>query len=662
MSSSPSAELTAPADAPAVLDATEADELLALGTGPELPRDDRRPVHVLTAQTAAEDGTQPAVVCGADTVSRAQLQLWAGRIAARLAASGVGRGDRVGILAERSTAAVSAVLGVLRAGAAYVPVDPLHPDNRLTSVLQDADVSAVVVTGTLKQRIAGLDLPVVHADDPALRAGDPATDPDTDLPSVPVEPGDPAYVIYTSGSTGTPKGVLVEHGQLAASTLARRQVYPGRPVFLLLSPLAFDSSAAGLWGTLTAGGRLVVAGQDEFRDPEQVVRLIERHHVTHLLCVPSQYDTVLTAAERDGLDRLRTLDTVTVAGEVLPDALLHRHAAALAGTGLVNEYGPTEATVWASYQRCDPSGPVDIGSPVPGARLYVLDGGGRLVPRGTAGELYIGGAGVARGYFGREEATRQAFVHDPFAGDGSRMYRTGDLVRWSERGTLEFLGRRDNQVKIRGHRVELDAVEAALRGCPGVRDAVVIPDSERTRLVGFVRADAGLDPVLTRKRLAYTLPEPAVPAQLHVVDAFPTTAHGKTDRTALTERIAEYEPGQQAQRTADRGAADRDDLVARVVDSWAEVLQVSDVPTSVNFFDLGGHSLLVIRLQSALEASTGVRLSSLDLYRCPTVETQAELIRAGAAQPARADDGPDDRAERIRRARAVRARRAQARK
>ncbi|MFF1702991.1 amino acid adenylation domain-containing protein [Streptomyces sp. NPDC058252] len=679
----------APVGALSPLDEAQTGELLALGRGPALPSHDLRPVHALVADAAAEDGEQPAVVCGEDTVTRGQLQAWSARITSRLTATGVGRGDRVGILAERSTAAVAALLGALGAGAAYVPVDPLNPDERVTAVLRDADVSAVVVTGSLGERLSGLGLPLVQADDPALRAGagDQATTagteavhpslaggpeeaalPDGPEAALPGDPEDAAYLIYTSGSTGAPKGVLVEHGHLAASTLARRQVYPGRPVFLLLSPLAFDSSAAGLWGALTAGGRLVVADQNEFRAPDQVVRLVERHEVTHILCVPSFYDTVLAAAERDGLHRLRTLSTVIVAGEALPEALVHRHAAALGDTALVNEYGPTEATVWASHRRCDPSRPVDIGGPIPGARLYVLDDAGRLVPRGATGELYIGGAGVSRGYFGRAEETRRAFVHDPFAGDGSRMYRTGDLVRWSEEGTVEFLGRRDNQVKIRGHRVELEAVEAALRACPGVRDAVVVPDADRSRLIGFVRAEGDLDLALTRKRVAGTLPEVAVPAQLHSVDAFPTTANGKTDRAALTEQVSAQlaeqasAQGQQALEAPQADTPGADGLVHRVAAAWAEVLKVSDVPTTVNFFDLGGHSLLVIRLQTALEDHTGVRPSSLDLYRCTTVKAQAELIGAGATEPATTTDSSADRAERVRKAREVRAHRARARR
>ncbi|MFK0050140.1 non-ribosomal peptide synthetase [Streptomyces sp. NPDC090741] len=641
-----------------LLEEDEQRELLALGQGRALPAEGREPVHERVSALARTEPGRTAVVCGDDRADRGELEAWAGRIAARLAAAGVGPGDRVAVLADRSVAMVAAVLGALRAGAAYVPVDPANPDARIAAVLADAGVVAVLVTGELGQRVAELGLTVVAADEGALRepgevAGKVAGEV---LPVVETRPEDPAYLIYTSGSTGTPKGVVVEHAQLAASTLARREVYPDRPVFLLLSPLAFDSSVAGLWGTLTAGGQLVVAGPDEYRDPEALLGLIERHAVTHLLCVPSLYDAILTAGER--LGRLPAgLTTVITAGEALSEDLLRRHAGLLGATALVNEYGPTEATVWASYRRFEAAGPVDIGGPVPGALLYVLDRAGRLVPPGVTGELHIGGAGVSRGYFGQPQATAESFVPDPFAGGDARMYRTGDLVRWSGTGTLEFLGRRDNQVKIRGHRVELGAVESALRSCPGIRDAVAVADAAGTRLTGFVVTSdpAALDSV--RERLARLLPAAAVPARLRAVDAFPVTVNGKADRAALAAL-----PEQEAQAPAADGVNGVNavngggDTVAQVSAAWAEVLEISSVPTGVNFFDLGGHSLLIMRLQEALGRHTGVRPSVVELFRCSTVDAQAELVRAGGGADAAAAAPADGRAERARRERAARAR------
>ncbi|MFJ4186381.1 amino acid adenylation domain-containing protein [Kitasatospora sp. NPDC089509] len=656
-----------------LLEEAEQRELLALGQGRELPAGGREPVHEQVAALTRSEPGRTAVVCGTDRADRGELDAWADRIAARLAAAGVGTGDRVAVLADRSVAMVAAVLGTLRAGAAYVPVDPANPDARIAAVLADAGVGAVLVTGELGHRVAAGAPTVIAVDDPALRGGGvPVTDvPAAARPAVATRPEDPAYLIYTSGSTGTPKGVVVEHAQLAASTLARREIYPGRPVFLLLSPLAFDSSVAGLWGTLTAGGQLVVAGPDEYRDPEALIGLIERHAVTHLLCVPSLYDAILTAGER--LGRLPAgLTTVITAGEALPENLLRRHTELLGSTALVNEYGPTETTVWASYRRFEAAGPVDIGGPVPGTRVYVLDRAGRLVPPGITGELHIGGAGVSRGYFGQPEATAKAFVPDPFAGGDARMYRTGDSVRWTGTGTLEFLGRRDGQVKIRGHRVELGAVEAALRSCPGIRDAVAVPDTAGTRLTGFVLTDDPSALPSVRERLAQLLPATAVPAGLRAVDAFPVTVNGKADRTALAsllEREAETERAARAAadraRTSDaqapvaqaaQAAVGSGDVLAQVSAAWAEVLGIPSVPSTVNFYDLGGHSLLMLQLQEALGRHTGVRLSVVELFRSSTVEAQAELVRAGGGAGAGEAAPADARADRARRERAARAR------
>jgi amino acid adenylation domain-containing protein len=550
---------------------------------------------------------RPAVSSGADVLGYGGLEAWSGRIAGRLVAAGIGPGSRVAILIAPSTAMVAAALGVLRSGAAYVPLHDESPDSQLAAVLADARVAAVVTAGNTGNRLAGLAVPVIRAEDTAGTY-------DAALPAATA--GDAAYLIYTSGSTGEPKGVVVEHAQLTASTLARHHVYPGAPVFLLVSSLAFDSSVAGLWGTLTAGGKLVVATSEEVRDPERLVRLIHRHRVTRLLCVPSLYAVLLDAAERLGMRLLHSLDTVIVAGEALPEPLLHRHFGLHSGgVALVNEYGPTETTVWASYRRFDGPGPVSIGGPVPGVRLYVLD---ERVQPVVQGELFIGGTGVSRGYFDRPDATARAFLPDPFAGTaGARMYRTGDLVRWTDEGTLQFLGRRDNQIKIRGYRVELEAIEAASRRVPGVRDAVVVPNDQLTALTGFVLAEPATTPESVRTELASRLPSAVIPARIRVLDSFPLTVNGKVDRGRLRTLAAEEVPVPPA-----RGG----EAITGVAAAWAEVLKLSEVPVDANFFDLGGHSLAMFQLQDALERHTGTRPSVVALFRHTTVAAQTTLI------------------------------------
>lgn len=605
------------------------------------PGDERPPVHELVARFARTRPHHAAVRDDTGSISYRELDAWAARIAAHLAAAGAGRGSRVAILAEPGTAMVAGVLGILKAGAAYVPLDRALPDKRRAAVLADAQVSAVVVTTGQETRIEP-GLPVVDADECGRDQGTPECPP-----AAATDPDDPAYLIYTSGSTGEPKGVLVEHRQLSASTAARAEVYPGVPVFLLVSPLAFDSSVAGLWGTLTVGGALVVARPDEISDPERLLGLVERHGVTRLLCVPALYSVLLDAAERRGTDVLRSLRTVTTAGEPLPQTLLERHFRLARGAELVNEYGPTEATVWAAYHRFTEPGPVSIGRPVPRVLLSVLDEDGQPVPDGVPGELHIGGPGVARGYFGRPDATETAFRPDP-AVPGGRRYRTGDLVCRRPDGNLEFRGRRDHQVKIRGHRIELGAIEEELRALPGVRDAVVVPDAARTQLTGFVRSDGG-DPVALRRALARRLPDSMVPARLVTVDAFPLTVNGKVDRSEL---------GARAQHSAAEAAEPpvaAEGVPAQVAAAWAEVLNMPSVPSEVNFFDLGGHSLTMYQLQTVLERRTGVRPSVVSLFRHTTVAAQAALISGGPT--AEADRGADRREAAARRLNARRARR-----
>jgi amino acid adenylation domain-containing protein len=597
------------------------DKLMALGRGAPLPPGTRSPVHELVAEHALTEPDRIAVYAADGALSYADLHRWAGRIAARLCADGVGRGSRVGLLAAPSTAMVAAALGILRSGAAYVPVDQAQPDTRIGDVFADAQIACVITTETTSARLADIGLPLLTAEDHR------ATVDTEDAPLPVVTEADPAYLIYTSGSTGEPKGVLVEHGQLTASTQARHVVYPGAPVFLLVSPLAFDSSVASLWGTLAAGGTVVVADVDDVRDPALLVELVHRHRVTALLCVPSLYAVLLAAADRVGVDHVATLDTVIVAGEPLPEALLARHFAVNgSGVALVNEYGPTEATVWASYRRYDAPGPVSIGGPIPGTRLYVLDELRQPVARNVDGELFIGGAGVSRGYFGRPEATAEAFLTDPFAGDGSRMYRTGDRVRWTDDGTLAFIGRRDHQVKIRGHRIELNAVEAVLRNAPGVRDAIVVPDSAHTMLVAFVLAEA-TDTDAVRRYAADRLAPAMVPARIEALDSFPLTFTGKVDRNRLRANadarpVAESAPA----------AADQQTVTGKVAAAWAEVLDVPNVPLNANFFELGGHSLTMFQLQDALEKHTGTRPSVVALFRHTTVSAQAALIGNGVGQ------------------------------
>jgi hypothetical protein len=354
-----------------------------------------------------------------------------------------------------------------------------------------------------------------------------------------------------------------------------------------------------------------------------MLQLIERHAVTATLCVPALYGGLLNAAERTDSKRMRTLNLVITAGESLPETLVARHFALNSGAHLVNEYGPTETTVWCTFRRFERPAPVDIGGPAPGARLYILDRRGRLMPDGASGELHVGGTGVALGYLNRLKATAESFVADAFAPTaGARMYRTGDWARWGE-GKLRFLGRRDQLVKVRGHRVELSGVTAALLSDPHVEDAAVLLAPDGMSLAAYLVAGPGYDEAALRTRLAEALPPAAIPSTLRLVPQMPRTMHGKVDHEALRAfDAASAVPGQ-----VNRGEPGADsDVTAVVQAAWCAVLGTGPAPLDVNFFDAGGHSLLVPMLQTEIENRAHARLEIIDLFTATTINAQVALI------------------------------------
>src|ERR1035437_2442159 len=604
------------------------------------------PVLSAVRRYAHTASSSPAVRCGEDELDYRTLVDAAEGLADRLTGLGVGAGDRVAILCRPSTAMVVGVLGVLSAGAAYVPVEPSQPDARIRAILGDADVAAVITDEEAVRGLWSAPVIVIGRDAPSQTNSMTGSG---GSPSAPMERSthDDAHVVYTSGRTGEPKGVVVGHRQLAWSSWARRTVYPGSSTFLLLSPLAFDSSVAGLWGTLTSGGCLVVASADDVRDPEALVALMARHCVTRTLCVPSLHRQIIEAAKSAGEHPLPSLKTVTVAGESLPDALIERHFAVLPGVMLVNEYGPSEGTVWATYRRYTAPAKSTIGGPDPGVQLHVVDERLKPVPDGERGELCIGSPGVANGYLGQVAATAKSFFDDPWGGD--RRYRTGDTVRWNDDGELEFLGRRDGQVKIRGQRIELGGVEAALLLAPGVQEAVVLPDAERTALVAHLVLDDGADVAGVRRYLAERLPSGHLPGRVVVHEQMPLNSNGKIDRRALEVLIADAPEALPRDVGVEVSEATSSDVSGQVAAAWAEVLGLVHVPPEVNFFDLGGHSLAMLKLRDALERHTGVQLTVVTLFRHTTVAGQADFIR-GAGKGSVAADAVGHRSERRARA------------
>lgn len=448
-----------------VLTAAERQQLLHNWNETPAVGPDTGCVHHRIEEQARRSPEAFAVAYEDETLTYADLDRKANHLAHQLVQRGVGPGTCVGLCLERSTALFVGMLGILKAGAAYVPLDPQYPAARLQAILEDVQAPVVVTQADLIGQLPGSEAALVLVD---------AEKQEPTPPAVEVQPGDLAYVMYTSGSTGQPKGVMVSHRNLMHSTQARSVFYPDDPqAFLLLSSVAFDSSVAGIFWTLTTGGTLVVSRTRQEQDMHGLRALIARHSITHTLCLPSLYEVML----EDGGSELASLRAVIVAGEACAPSVVQKHQAVLPEATLYNEYGPTEATVWSTACALtgDVGGRVAIGRPIPGARVYVLDAHQRPVPIGVPGELYVGGEGVAQGYWKQPERTAQVFLPDVFSDvPGARMYRTGDRVCYREDGTLDFLGRVDAQVKIRGYRMEPGEIEAALVGHPGVHEAAVV--------------------------------------------------------------------------------------------------------------------------------------------------------------------------------------------
>jgi len=573
--------------------------------------------HERFAEQAARTPEAPAVSSGAETLTYAELESAANRLANHLRRRGVGPETRVAVCLERGVELVVALLGVLKAGGAYVPLDPAYPSGRLAFMLADSGAPLLLTRLPLLGRLPAQAVETVRLDADGERiAAESAQAPDAG-----VLPENLAYVIYTSGSTGRPKGVLVPHRGLAS--VARAQacelgVGAGDRLLQFASP-GFDASVSEMTLALASGGTLVPGTREELAPGPDLLRFLREAEVTAAILPPA----ALAAMTPEDLPALRTLAT---AGEACPAEVVNRWAP---GRRFFNLYGPTEATICSTTAACVPGvGRPPIGRPVADSTAYVLDAYGEPVPVGVPGELYVGGVGVARGYLGRPELTAERFVPDPFGEAGARLYRTGDRARWLASGELDFLGRVDAQVKVRGFRIEPGEVESELRGQAGVADAVVVVREDvpgDRRIVAYVmpREGAGPSPVELRGRLAERLPEHMVPGHFVTLERIPLTPNGKLDRRALPR------PEVGGSGRAEARLAPRDDLEATLVRAFEEVLGAAGVGVRDSFFELGGHSLLAVQLMSSLYEATGVRLPVALLFRAPTVERLAGEIRGG---------------------------------
>ncbi|MBD2958334.1 non-ribosomal peptide synthetase [Burkholderia pseudomallei] len=578
-------------------------------------------------------------------LSYAELNARANRLAHYLQGRGVGPDRLVALCAERGIEMVVGLLAILKAGGAYVPLDPSHPPERLRRMLDDTNPVAVLVDDIGADALASFEShvaarsPRVHLsrDIAQWRACSPAN------PSTPRERAARrlAYVIYTSGSSGEPKGVMNEHRGVVNRLWWMQQTYAldERDAVLQKTPFSFDVSVWEFFWPLMSGARLVIAKPEGHKDPAYLSELIDRERVTTLHFVPSMLQAFL---EDEGAARgCGSVKRVMCSGEALPPSLVKRFYRCLPDARLHNLYGPTEAAVDVTAWACDAEeggASVPIGRPIANTRIYVLDGYGQPVPRGVAGELYIGGVQVARGYLNRPELTRERFVDDPFVA-GGRLYKTGDLARWRTDGSLEYLGRNDFQVKIRGFRIELGEIEAQLARVAGVREAVVLareaaPDTKRhaasnensasnsgeKRLVAYYTGDA--DATALRAQAAQHLPSYMVPSAYVRLDVWPLTPNGKLDRHALPAPAddayarAEYE--------APQGA--KEEALAAI---WKDLLPVERISRHDNFFELGGHSLLAITLIEHMRRAN-LHADVTTLFTAPTLADLA--VRVGASR------------------------------
>ncbi|HZF08651.1 MAG TPA: amino acid adenylation domain-containing protein [Thermoanaerobaculia bacterium] len=609
----------------------EQRQLLASWTGPRPEPPWTVPVQDLFTRAAERNPDAIALLFAGESVSYGALRRRASSLAAHLALLGVGPETRVALAVSPSPEMIVGLLGILGAGGAYVPLDPMAPPERLAHLLADAGTPVVLTQERHRDAFAARGAGVVYLDVPLPAGGSAAP-----RPGGTVFPESAAYVIYTSGSTGAPKGVVAPYGGLASFTRAMAEALrlgPGDRV-LQFAALSFDASAVQIFPALASGAALVLHPQPRSLSLSEILDLCARTEVTVLDLPAALWRQWLAALPEEALSQA-TIRAYLTGGEAVPTAVLRDWATRVApGTTFLSSYGPTEATITTTtFQTAREevakiagvaSAEVPLGRPLPNTRLALLDRHGQAPPHGTPGEIHIGGIGVTRGYLHRPDLTAERFVPDPLSGEpGARLYRTGDLARLRSILELEFLGRSDHQVKIRGHRIELGEVEVALAACAGVRDAVVTVQDESSgdrRLIAWVMPEAGAE-LLEEELLATlgtTLPPYMVPSRAVVLSELPFNTSGKVDRTALSRREIPS-----ARRWADREPVPPRNVTELALAQAFEELLGVPVGVEDDFFELGGHSLLSVRLMALIRLRFGRDLPLADLFTYPTVAALA---------------------------------------
>ncbi|WP_143070977.1 non-ribosomal peptide synthetase, partial [Streptomyces malaysiense] len=611
-----------------VLGDAERRQLLVTWNGDVVPRAGTSLPEAFAARVAREPDA-PAAVMGERVLTYAELDERADRLARRLVGAGIRAGDPVVLFLERSLEAVVAVLAVVKAGAVYVPLDVRYPADRIALIIRDSKATVFLTD----REPAGLGLPEHARVIPVTGVADrPQGTPSGADPLPPVHPEQPAYAMFTSGSTGVPKGVAVTHRNITALAADERFPLASRARMLLHSPMAFDASTFEFWMPLLSGGTLVVAPPG-LLDTTALGRVLSEGRITGLVLSSGLFQML---AEDDPA-ALAGVRTVLTGGDVMSVEAVRRIHQHCPGTTVLNGYGPTETTVLVAAHTVrrphDHPGAVPIGTPLENTRMYVLDSRMRLVPPMTPGELYLAGSGLAAGYPNRSALTAERFTADPYGPPGNRMYRTGDLARWNHRGEIEFLGRADQQVKLRGFRIEPGEIETVLCRHPSVAQAAVVLGEIRAGdkcLIAYVTSAEGtrVDVPELRARVSATLPDYMVPSAFVQLDALPLTANGKLDRRALPA------PEPAGTGAAAEGRAPRTPNEEMLCGLFAEMLGRPSVSIDDNFFHLGGHSLLATRLVRRINSVMGADLPVGALFNNPMVATLVEqLDRIGGARP-----------------------------
>jgi amino acid adenylation domain-containing protein len=583
-----------------------------------------RLLHSWFEQQAERTPQSVAVLDDRCSLSYSELNRQANSLAHRLRSLGVGPGSLVAICLERSVEMACALLGTLKAGAAYVPLDPSYPQDRLAFMLEDCKAQVVLAQAGVSDRLGKLPKQVLYLDKDWRQEGESNHNPD-----IAAGAENAAYVIYTSGSTGRPKGVVISHRAICNHMEWLQHQFPisAQDRVLQKTPFSFDASVWEFYAPWMVGGQLVMARPGAHQDSSSLVRILEQQQISILQVVPSLLRMLIGESD---LDRCRWLHHIFCGGEALMVELAEKLSVRLPGSNIHNLYGPTEAAIDAtcwSYRQGDGDMAVPIGRPVANTQIYVLEGL-QLAPIGVRGELHIGGEGLAQGYLGRPGLTAERFIPDPFAErPGTRMYRTGDWACWQPDGSLQFLGRVDHQVKMRGFRIELGEIENALRRRAEIKDAAIIVREDQPgnqQLVAYVvgQPGAALRETELRRDLKSWLPDHMLPGPIVIMEALPLTPNGKVDRRALPEPEIRSRASEPLLRTP------IEEILAGI---WSHILQLPEVGMNDNFFELGGHSLLATQVVSRVREALAIELQLRTLFENPTIALLAAALKKAAS-------------------------------